>query len=101
MDEALIIILGNICVFAFGLLIGWFVRDSGKFHNVKQWDEGQRIGYRRGYLQGFYDASHKPDCEHAEHDGVGCLGYCACIQDDQPIEICDRCEKYTGNITGR
>lgn len=42
----------------------------------------------------------RPDCEHAEHDGVGCLGYCICEQDDQPIEICDKCEKYTGNIIG-
>ena len=20
----------------------------------------------------------KPDCEHAEHDGIGCLGYAGC-----------------------
>ena len=41
----------------------------------------------------------KPDCEHAEYDGVGCLGYCGCTQDDEPIEACKRCEKYTGNIS--
>ena len=40
----------------------------------------------------------KPDCEHAEHDGIGCLGYAGCTQDDEPIEICKECEKYTGNI---
>lgn len=43
----------------------------------------------------------RPDCEHAEHDGLGCLGYCGCKQDDQPIEACERCEKYTGNIAER
>ena len=41
----------------------------------------------------------RPDCEHAEHDGTGCLGYCGCTQDDEPIESCKRCEKYTGNIS--
>ena len=40
----------------------------------------------------------RPDCEHAEHDGTGCLGYCGCTQDDEPIESCKRCEKYTGNV---
>jgi len=40
----------------------------------------------------------RPDCEHAEHDGIGCLGYCGCAQDDEPIESCKRCEKYTGNV---
>ena len=41
----------------------------------------------------------RPDCEHAEHDGTGCLGYCGCTQDDEPIEFCKRCEKYTGNVS--
>jgi hypothetical protein len=41
-----------------------------------------------------------PDCEHAEWDGTGCLGYCGCTQDDEPIEACKRCRKYTGNIGG-
>lgn len=41
----------------------------------------------------------RPDCEHAEHDGTGCLGYCGCTQDDEPIDSCKRCEKYTGNIS--
>ena len=41
----------------------------------------------------------RPDCEHAEHDGTGCLGYCGCTQDDEPIESCKKCEKYTGNIS--
>ena len=40
----------------------------------------------------------RPDCEHAEHDGIGCLGYAGCAQDDEPIEACKECEKYTGNI---
>ena len=40
----------------------------------------------------------KPDCEHADHDGIGCLGYAGCTQDDEPIEACKRCEKYTGNV---
>lgn len=40
----------------------------------------------------------RPDCEHAEHDGIGCLGYCGCTQDDEPIESCKRCEMYTGNV---
>ena len=41
----------------------------------------------------------RPDCEHAEHDGTGCLGYCGCTQDDEPIESCKRCDKYTGIIS--
>ena len=40
----------------------------------------------------------RPDCEHAEHDGIGCLGYAGCTQDDEPIEVCKECEKYTGNV---
>ena len=40
--------------------------------------------------------SNKPDCEHAEHDGCGCLGYSG-SHDDEPIEECKNCEKYTGN----
>lgn len=40
----------------------------------------------------------RPDCEHAEHDGVGCLGYSGCIQDDEPIDACKNCDRYTGNI---
>lgn len=39
----------------------------------------------------------KPDCEHAEHDGIGCLGYAGCTQDDEPIDVCKTCHKYTGN----
>lgn len=39
----------------------------------------------------------KPGCEHAEHDSNGCLGYSGCSQDDEPIEACKRCGKYTGN----
>ena len=40
---------------------------------------------------------HKPDCEHAEHDSGGCLGYGRSEQDDEPIDACKECEKYTGN----
>ena len=40
----------------------------------------------------------KPDCEHAEHDGRGCLGYCGCSEDDEPIDVCKSCERYTGNL---
>lgn len=39
----------------------------------------------------------KPDCEHAEHDGIGCLGYAGCSQDDEPIDACKTCREYTGN----
>jgi len=39
-----------------------------------------------------------PDCEHAEHDGAGCLGYSGC-HDDEPIDACKNCKKYTGNVT--
>ena len=38
----------------------------------------------------------KPDCEHAEHDGIGCLGYSGWL-DDEPIEACKNCSAYTGN----
>ena len=41
----------------------------------------------------------RPDCEHAEHDSLGCLGYCGCSQDDEPIDVCKNCEAYTGNRT--
>lgn len=40
----------------------------------------------------------RPDCEHAEHDGAGCLGYSGCSQDDEPIDACKNCDRYTGNI---
>lgn len=40
----------------------------------------------------------KPDCEHAEHDERGCLGYCGCYEDDEPIDVCKSCERYTGNL---
>ena len=38
----------------------------------------------------------KPDCDHAEHDSDGCLGYGRSEQDDEPIDACKKCEKYTG-----
>ena len=43
------------------------------------------------------DRNH-PDCEHAEHDGAGCLGYSG-SHDDEPIDACKNCKKYTGNVT--
>lgn len=39
--------------------------------------------------------NHKPDCANAEHDSGGCLGYSG-SHDDEPIEACKNCEKYTG-----
>ena len=39
----------------------------------------------------------KPDCEHANHDGAGCLGYSSSWQDDEPIDACKECKEYTGN----
>lgn len=42
--------------------------------------------------------TYKPECEHAEHDGKGCLGYGISSQDDEPIEACKNCSKYTGNV---
>ena len=44
------------------------------------------------------EKTYKPDCEHAEHDGTGCLGYGISSQDDEPIEACKNCNKYTGNV---
>lgn len=40
--------------------------------------------------------THKPDCDHAEHDSGGCFGYGRNEQDDEPIDACKKCEKYTG-----
>lgn len=40
--------------------------------------------------------NHDPDCANAEHDSGGCLGYSG-SHDDEPIESCKKCEKYTGN----
>ena len=48
-------------------------------------------------VKAMLDIMYMPDCEHAEHDGLGCLGYCGCYQDDEPIESCKNCEAYTGN----
>lgn len=44
------------------------------------------------------EKTYKPECEHAEHDGAGCLGYGISSQDDEPIEACKNCNKYTGNV---
>ncbi len=41
---------------------------------------------------------YKPKCEHAEHDGTGCLGYGISSHDDEPINACKNCSKYTGNV---
>lgn len=38
----------------------------------------------------------KPGCEQAEHDSGGCLGYSGSY-DDEPVEACKKCKKYTGN----
>jgi len=69
-------------------------RDCGKCDLVQD----------RDWLLSVYDDAiamlkekRKPDCEHAEHDGIGCLGYARCTQDDEPIEACKNCCTYTGN----
>ena len=41
--------------------------------------------------------SKKPDCEAANHDAGGCLGYGHSESDDEPIEACKICDMYTGN----
>ena len=41
----------------------------------------------------------KPPCHEAEHDGIGCLGFGKGTHDDEPIDVCMKCSKYTGNIT--
>ena len=43
----------------------------------------------------------KPNCEAANHDGGGCLGYGHSESDDEPIEACKDCIMYTGNREGR
>ena len=39
----------------------------------------------------------KVDCNTANRDAAGCLGYCYSDNDDEPIDVCKRCEQYTGN----
>ena len=41
----------------------------------------------------------KAECKNAGHDAYGCLGYGKSSQNDELIEKCINCEKYTGNIT--
>ena len=36
---------------------------------------------------------HHIDCEAAEKNGAGCLGYGRGINDDEPCETCKKCEK--------
>ena len=72
-------------------------QDIGQLRHEDLWHYEQAI-YEIISMLKEHDANHKPDCEHAEHDGVGCLGYCGCTQDDEPIEVCKGCEKYTGNV---
>lgn len=42
----------------------------------------------------------KPNYEHAEHDGIGCLGYTWCTQDDEPIDACKNVRNILGTFTG-
>lgn len=39
-----------------------------------------------------------PDCNAANHDGNGCLGYGYDANDDEPIPICRDCKKYTSYV---
>ena len=39
----------------------------------------------------------KVDCNAANRDAAGCLGYGYSDNDDEPIDVCKRCEQYTGN----
>lgn len=41
----------------------------------------------------------KPPCHEAEHDAIGCLGFGKGKYDDEPIDVCMNCSKYTGNIS--
>lgn len=43
----------------------------------------------------------KPDCEAANHDAGGCLGYGYSENDDEPIDVCKVCKKYIGNENSR
>lgn len=38
----------------------------------------------------------RPNCDAAEHDSAGCLGY-GHGEDDEPIDVCKKCGEYTGN----
>ena len=40
-----------------------------------------------------------PPCNEAEHDAIGCLGFGKGQYDDEPIDVCMNCPKYTGNIS--
>ena len=55
---------------------------------------------QQAYEHGMRDAIKHPDCEAAEHDATGCLGYGHSEYDDEPIEVCLMCEKYNGNRGG-
>lgn len=63
--------------------------------------KGLQTAYEHGRHDGQTDALLKqtgyPDCEHAEFDGTGCLGYSGCMEDDEPIDACKNCSAYTGN----
>lgn len=40
------------------------------------------------------------DCETANHDAGGCLGYGRGKNDDEPIDVCRNCSRYTGYCEG-
>lgn len=44
--------------------------------------------------------SQNPNCDAANHDAGGCLGYCHSENDDEPIDACKNCNRYTGNREG-
>ena len=57
----------------------------GKFY----WDQDEAI-------EAWNRRTASVNFEAAEHDDGGCLGYSA-LNDDEPIDRCKYCEKYTGN----
>ena len=69
-------------------------QDIGSLRHENLWPYAQALDE----IMDLLEEARNPDCEHAEHDGIGCLGYAGCTQDDEPIESCKRCEKYTGNV---
>ena len=38
----------------------------------------------------------KPNCDRAEWGGDKCLGFGHSENDDEPIDVCKKCEKYVG-----
>lgn len=60
---------------------------------------GNKADWRRVYdaLTMLKAKQRKVDCNAANRDAAGCLGYCYSDNDDEPIDVCKKCEQYTGN----